>query len=166
MLELGQFVNNGERSGSHIGIVHEEGSTSNGEVASAEPLTPGIESPRHADRKKRFTTFNFRKHTARNHSVSGPALAVVDAEVGGATDDTKGESKHEADEGVKVVIKLLALDQDGHGLSSANEQVTYLHVIKLGNPPAEGEEDKRPWVVKVVKREATVRFHFLHLYTR
>lgn len=88
-------------------------------------------------------------------------MAVVDAEVGAATDDNKDEMKHAAeDDGVKVVIKLLALDQDGHGLSSANEQVTYLHVIKLGNLPAEGEEDKRPWVVKVVKREATVSLFY------
>ena len=34
--------------------------------------------------------------------------------------------------------------------------MTYLHVVRLGQAPASGEEDTRPWVVKVVKREATV----------
>ena len=58
--------------------------------------------------------------------------------------------------GVKAMIRLAALDEDGKSLSCINEQTTYLHIVRFGAPPPADEEDKRPWVVKVVKREATV----------
>ena len=105
----------------------------------------------HAAKKKRFTAFIGRKHQ-REQSVSGPALAVVDSE----PRDSNDSNTHENKEGVKVIIKLTALDEDGHGFASANEQLTYLHVVRTGVAPPEGEEDKRPWIVHVVKREATV----------
>jgi len=106
----------------------------------------------HAAKKKRFTAFIGRK-AQRQQSVSGPALAVVDAESSASSDSNTHMDK---EEGVKVIIKLTALDQDGHGFASANEQLTYLHVVRAGVVPPEGEEDKRPWIVHVVKREATV----------
>ena len=105
-----------------------------------------------AAKKKRFTVFIGRK-PQRSQSVSGPALAVVDAESPASNDSNTHENK---EEGVKVIIKLTALDEDGHGLTSANEQLTYLHVVRAGVVPPEGEEDRRPWIVHVVKREATV----------
>ena len=105
----------------------------------------------HMAKKKRFTAFISRKHQ-RDQSVSGPALAVVDSEPLAPNDSNTHENK----EGVKVIIKLTALDEDGHGLASANEQLTYLHVVRTGVVPPEGEEDRRPWIVHVVKREATV----------
>jgi len=107
------------------------------------------------DRRRRFTNFHFRKRT-QNRSVSGPALAVVDAEVPSA----KGkDAAKDVEEGVKVTIRLAALDEQSTELASPNEQVTYLHVVKFGAAPSDGEEDSRPWVVKVVKREATVSLH-------
>ena len=106
----------------------------------------------HTAKKKRFTHFIGRK-SQRGQSISGPALAVVDAESSAPNDSTAQENK---EEGVKVIIKLTALDEDGHSFASANEQLTYLHVVRTGAAPAEGEEDKRPWIVHVVKREATV----------
>lgn len=106
----------------------------------------------HTAKKKRFTNFIGRK-SHREQSISGPALAVVDAESSAPNDSNAHENK---EEGVKVIIKLTALDQDGHGFASANEQLTYLHVVRTGAAPPEGEEDKRPWIVHVVKREATV----------
>ena len=105
-----------------------------------------------AAKKKRFTAFMGRK-THREGSISGPALAVVDAESPASNDSSTHENK---EEGVKVIIKLSAFDEDGHGFASANEQLTYLHVVRAGAIPPEGEEDKRPWIVHVVKREATV----------
>ena len=106
----------------------------------------------HTAKKKRFT-YLIGRRTHRQQSVSGPALAVVDAESPASNDSNAQEDK---EEGVKVIIKLTALDEDGHGYASANEQLTYLHVARTGVVPPEGEEDKRPWVVHVVKREATV----------
>lgn len=68
-----------------------------------------------------------------------------------------------------MAIRLAALDEDGKELTSPNEQTTYLHIVRFGAPsvPVEGapeEEDKRPWVVKVVKREATIGPHTFHLH--
>lgn len=45
----------------------------------------------------------------------------------------------------------------GEPLSSCNSQTTLLHVVKVGAPPTDGAEDTRSWVVRVLKREATVR---------
>ena len=106
----------------------------------------------HTAKKKIFAAFIGRK-THRQQSISGPALAVVDAESPASNDSNTHENK---EDGVKVIIKLSALDEDGHGFASANEQLTYLHVVRTGVVPPEGEEDKRPWIVHVVKREATV----------
>ena len=103
-------------------------------------------------RKRRFTTLNFRRRT-QNHSVSGPALAVLDNDATAATE-----------EGVRVAIRLVALDELGKELPSANRQMTYLHVIRFGSPVADGE-DNRPWVVKVVKREATASARLSFIYT-
>jgi len=58
----------------------------------------------------------------------------------------------------------VALDGEGKPLSSPNEQATYLHVVRMGVAPAEGENDVRQWVVKVVKREATIGSHTFHLH--
>jgi len=42
--------------------------------------------------------------------------------------------------------------------------LTYLHVVRTGVVPPEGKEDKRPWIVHVVKREATIGPHTFHLH--
>lgn len=121
-----------------------------------------------APQRRRFTHFHFRKRTA-NHSISGPALAVVDAEPAVVSPEHK-KAADDAEEGVRVTIRLAALDEQGTELASPNEQITYLHIVRFGQKtapaePLEGEdveatapstEDARPWVVKVVKREATV----------
>lgn len=113
--------------------------------------TPGTE----AHRKKRFTAFHFRRKSTQQRAVAGPALAVVDAEV---KEGEKGEGKEDHDDvGVKAMIKLSALDENGKPLPCVNEQTTYLHIVRFGTQPPADEQDKRPWVVKVVKREATVR---------
>lgn len=115
--------------------------------------------------RKRFTGFNFRKRSA-NTSVSGPALAVVDAEASAPTAEgsEEKEDKEEVKDGVRVTIQLSALDEDGTDLSVANEQVTYLHVVRFGAAHDDEKEDTRPWVVKVVKREATIGPHTFHLH--
>lgn len=103
----------------------------------------------HTAKKKGFAAFIGRK-SHRTQSVSGPALAVVDAESPAPNDSNDSNTRENKEDGVKVIIKLTALDEDGHGFASANEQLTYLHVVR------EGGEDKRSWVVRVVKREAAV----------
>ncbi|KAG6918363.1 hypothetical protein DXG01_015015 [Tephrocybe rancida] len=112
--------------------------------------------------RRRFTHLPFRKRT-QNHSISGPALRVVDADPTPATDD---KNKDDIVEGVRVTIRLAALDAQGTELASPNEQVTYLHVVRFGTA-VEGEigdEDSRPWVVRVAKREATIGPHTFHLH--
>jgi hypothetical protein len=105
--------------------------------------SPSPENQENA-RKRRFTGLNFRRRT-QNHSVSGPALAVLDNDATAAA---------VTEEGVRIAIRLVALDELGKELSSVNRQMTYLHVMRFGALGTDGE-DNRPWVVKVVKREAT-----------
>jgi hypothetical protein len=118
-----------------------------------------------SNRRHRFTHFHFRKRSV-NRSVAGPALAVVDADPQSNQEAKKDKDKEEKD-GVRVIIRLAALDEQGTELASPNEQTTFLHIVRLSksNEPAANEDgagetdDNRPWVVKVVKREATVGFH-------
>ncbi|KAI0764588.1 hypothetical protein BD413DRAFT_168918 [Trametes elegans] len=163
MLELGRFDHQRTASSSH----ETEPSTSS-ESEKAHTVEPT--STENAHRRKRFTTFHFRKRN-QDRGVAGPALAVVDADVhppASEGEDKPKEAKDDEDVGVRVTIRLSALDEEGKELPSPNEQVTYLHIVRFGAPPVavDGveEEDKRPWVVKVLKREATIGLHTFHLH--
>ena len=69
----------------------------------------------------------------------------------------KADEDEECENGVRVVITLTGAGEDGAPLSPANTQATYLHVMRYGvRSSEETGADTRPWVVKVVKREATV----------
>lgn len=110
--------------------------------------------------RRRFTQFHFRKRST-NRSVSGPALAVVDADPN-TNHETKKDKDKDDQEGVRVIIRLAALDEQGTELVSPNEQTTFLHIVRVGAKSAESPsedaevDDNKPWVVKVVKREAAV----------
>ncbi|KAH6906856.1 hypothetical protein BKA70DRAFT_1287179 [Coprinopsis sp. MPI-PUGE-AT-0042] len=183
-----------------------------------------------ARRSRRFTRA-FRLITPHRHRdqeqelrASGPALAVVDVNAqpedgtapvapalpNSATGTAAAATAKKDDEhGVKLTIRLVALDEQGAEMGCPNEQVTYLHIVRVGTKPAatvpktpavaagatspadaeaaastsaeapakppgdaaaqgeegeEEEEDTRPWVVKVVKREATIGPHTFHLH--
>ncbi|KAF8841462.1 hypothetical protein BDN67DRAFT_989782 [Paxillus ammoniavirescens] len=129
------------------------------------PEAPSSTNAHNGRARKRFTAFNFRKRST-DRAASGPALAVVDAETASPTAD--GEKEKEAKDdmryGVRVTIRLSALDEDGLDVATVNEQTTYLHVVRLGVAPIGDEEDTRPWVVQVIKREATIGPHTFHLH--
>jgi hypothetical protein len=156
MLDLGRFEYNARKSAppnpsaAILGNSPATSSPSGDLHDSASPSDAGAPASSRYSRR-RFTHFAFRRRS-QNRSVSGPALAVVDAEPA-PTNDTK--DKDDSKDGVRVVIRLTALDEQGTELASPNEQVTYLHVVRFGE---EAEEEARPWVVKVVKREATVSY--------
>jgi len=157
ILELGRFEK-------HRTVRAPDPSVSTAAVDTSATPAPTDEAPR---KSRRFSNFHFRR---RDHGreVTGPALAVVDAETttvpAGTVKEKDTKDDAAADEGVKAIIRLIALDEVGSPLSSPNEQGTYLHVVRLGAAPPEGEEDSRPWVVKVVKREATIGPHTFHLH--
>ena len=165
LLELGRFENPQLVPDSALPSIPEPAVTS-GDVASPDAGTPARNNGR-----RRFTHFHFRKRS-QNRSISGPALAVVDAEPVATQPDKPKDGKDDVEEGVKVTIRLAALDEQGTELASPNEQITYLHIVRLGastEAPREGVEstdvDARPWVVKVVKREATVSsLYFLSFF--
>ncbi|KAL4067084.1 hypothetical protein V8B97DRAFT_1979546 [Scleroderma yunnanense] len=128
----------------------------------------GLGDNDHNDRsRKRFSAFHFRKRPM-SRSVSGPALTVVDADrTQLAEHEREREAREDMKEGVRAAICLSALDEDGNDATTTNEQVTYLHVVRLGAPPPEREDDVRPWVVRVVKREAVIgpyRFQLHEIY--
>jgi hypothetical protein len=160
LLELGRFEN------AHVPAIPLETSPSPvqgdapplGDLANNLPSSEAISGRT----RRRFSHFHFRKRS-QNRSISGPALAVVDVEPTPAQEGKPvKEGKEDAEEGVKVTIRLAALDEQGTELLSPNEQITYLHIVRFGQKSTEAAEggdpaeDTRPWVVKVVKREATV----------
>lgn len=162
LLELGRFENPHVQPLLQEQIIPE--SATSDDVTSPDPITLRNNG------RRRFTHFHFRKRS-QSRRISGPALAVVDAEPAVAQEGkTKGGK--DVEEGVKVTIRLAALDEQGTELASPNEQITYLHIVRLGHTgteaPKEGgeqvDEDVRPWVVKVVKREATVSFNILYVH--
>ncbi|KAJ7512716.1 hypothetical protein B0H11DRAFT_2167887 [Mycena galericulata] len=171
--------------------------------------------------RKRFTPFHFRRRAANASAASaagggtgsaalpatGAPLAVVDANAppapeaaaaahNGGKADAAGD-----DSGVRVTIRLVALDAQGKELEAPNEQTVYFVVGRLGapHPPppttaatgdapaeartssseadedkksdtdaAEDAEDKDPdtraWLVRVVRREATIGPHTFALH--
>ncbi|KAH8804104.1 hypothetical protein DL96DRAFT_1562958 [Flagelloscypha sp. PMI_526] len=158
--------------------------------------------------RRRFTDFHFHKRSPRQGERSAGSLLlswmlprarrvsdlglvswrmfdlILGTPDANSTDDDK--------DGVKVMIRLAALDEHGREMEVINEQVTYLQVVRFGAAPTtekkddaaattvkkEGEastdaatkaededsEDTRPWVVKFVKREATLGPHTFHLH--
>ncbi|KAF9459912.1 hypothetical protein BDZ94DRAFT_1311961 [Collybia nuda] len=119
-------------------------------------------NPQHS--RRRFTHFHFRKRS-QGRSVAGPALAVMDAEPAPAT-DSKG--KDEVLEGVRVTIRLAALDEQGTKLASPNEQVTYLSYLAINRNstilPTASSETPPPSSpsIKTVKPDASLRQDSLH----
>jgi len=149
-------------------------------VAEATVAPPSASTPVPAA-KKRFSAFPFRKKRPR---AAGPAVAVVDAQtpapalVNAEDQPTpKIEEKSENEEdggGVRVRIRIEALDETDKPLAAANAQTTYLHIVRLKStpsapaegeePPAEEDPSTTHWMVKVVKREATIGLHTFHLH--
>jgi hypothetical protein len=115
----------------------------------------------------------------------------------------EGDKKEDGEDGddgkgVRVTIRLVALDAAGRELDSPNEQTVYLVVGRLGTARAptpaatsavastsdvpanedaakekdgdskeaevDTDTDTRPWLVRVVKREATIGPHTFHLH--
>ncbi|KAJ6588879.1 hypothetical protein B0H19DRAFT_1206055 [Mycena capillaripes] len=163
--------------------------------SSAAPATSAA-----APERKRFTPFHFRRRNASTNvpaatPVAGAALAVVEGDSSNSAKEGDGSVAGDGDDGkgVRVTIRLVALDAAGRELDSPNEQTVYLVVGRLGAAPAaaaasgsdapaedatkdanakEGEADKdkdadtdtRPWLVRVVKREATIGPHTFQLH--
>ncbi|KAJ7266977.1 hypothetical protein B0H12DRAFT_1179453 [Mycena haematopus] len=153
--------------------------------AAATASAPTASTPA-AHERKRFTPFHFRRHNNASTNtatpVAGAALAVVEG------DDKKDGGDGDDDKGVRVTIRLVALDASGRELDSPNEQTVYLVVGRLEGhaptttpaaPAAEATEDApkeadvtdgdvdtdtRPWLVRVVKREATIGPHTFQLH--
>lgn len=145
-LELGRF----EQS------VRPEDVPSEKSLADPQATGPTSVSPRNGRSRKRFSAFRFHKRSG-DRAASGPALAVVDADATNTSPESESDkgSKDDTQEGVRVTIRLSALDEDGMDVPTVNEQTTYLHIVRVGTLPATDEDD-RPWVVKVIKREAMV----------
>ncbi len=168
-VDLGRFENIAARGSQATDVDHSPKVDTDLITAEITELPEGASQPNitsaptsdHQDnaRKRRFTALHFRRRS-QNHSVSGPALAVVDNDAAATTEIGEREKESPNEDGVRVVIQLMALDDFGKELSSVNRQSTYLHVVRLGSPIT-GEEHKS-WVVKVVKREATAStLHFV-----
>ncbi|KAG6820291.1 hypothetical protein H0H93_002729 [Arthromyces matolae] len=131
-----------------------------GESSSGGAGDPSTPTP--PQTRRRFAHIPFRKHS---QSVSGPALRVLDVADPSSNTEDKNNPKDDSAEGVRVTIRLAALDSQGTELASPNEQVTYLHVVRFGaKDESSNDEDTRPWVVKVAKREATIGPHTFHLH--
>lgn len=190
VLELGRFdMTHEEKDKSadvNVGTSHLNSDASVPTIGAQATASGGVNASN--PRRKRLTHIFAKRHNDRNMSVSGPALAIVDASssANAHTVDTEKSKKVEAEEGIKVTIRIAALDEQGTELASLNEQTTYLSVERFGvkahpahvesngdeskteaasgEVKSEDEEDTRPWVVKVVKREATIGPHTFHLH--
>ncbi|KIP04716.1 hypothetical protein PHLGIDRAFT_75451 [Phlebiopsis gigantea 11061_1 CR5-6] len=165
-LELGRFEHqpHAKAGAASTSSVDDKKAESSSGTPGASPEIPTLapEDGAEVQRKsRRFTSFHFRKRTHQERLVAGPALAVVDAET---KEEAHDEKDDEANLGVKAVIRLSALDESGRPLSCINEQTTYLHIVRFGPLPPADEQDNRSWVVKVVKREATIGAHTFHLH--
>ncbi|CAE6420710.1 unnamed protein product [Rhizoctonia solani] len=114
-------------------------------------------------RRRISVPFHIRRRDRGPQQTAGPALPVVDADANNTAEGSKDNAPKEAG-GVDVTIQLDALDEAGELTTPRNSQVTLLHVVKLGQPPADGAEDTRSWVVRVVRRDALIGNHTFRLH--
>jgi hypothetical protein len=109
--------------------------------------------------KKRLSVLPFRRRGRQE--IAGPALQVVDAEKAEAEGEEKDKKE---DHGVKLVLKLEALDEEERHFQIPNIQSTFLQIARVGTAPTDGQQDTRPWVVTVTRREATIGTHTFRLH--
>ncbi|KDN42948.1 hypothetical protein RSAG8_06474, partial [Rhizoctonia solani AG-8 WAC10335] len=130
-----------------------------------EPVTLPTEPSAAVTRSRRRISvpFHIRRRDRGPQRATGPALPVVDADVNAAAEGSKDNAPKEAG-GVDVTIQLDALDEAGELTTPRNSQLTLLHVVKMGQPPADGAEDTRSWVVRVVRRDALIGNHTFRLH--
>ncbi|KAG9102410.1 hypothetical protein FRC07_010235, partial [Ceratobasidium sp. 392] len=130
-----------------------------------EPALTVPEPAAQRSRRRISVPFHLRRRERVPQQAVGPALPVVDADAQPPV--TEGSSKDHAPKetgGVHVTIKLEAFDETGKPYTNRNSQITFLHVVKIGQPPADGAEDTRSWVVRVLRREATIGSHTFRLH--
>ncbi|KAG8747209.1 hypothetical protein FRC10_001825 [Ceratobasidium sp. 414] len=152
------------------------------ETPAPEPTLTVPEPAAQRSRRRISVPFHIRRRERGPQQPVGPALPVVDADAQPPV--TEGSSKDHAPKdagGVHVSIELEALNEAGelrndrvalHSIdqpsgepyTNRNSQTTLLHIVKMGQPPADGAEDTRSWVVRVLKREATIGTHTFRLH--
>lgn len=83
-----------------------------------------------------------------------------------ATEEPKGEGEatKEPENGLRLLIKIDALGEDGQSLQRRNSQLTHILITGMWVPEAgstapPGQNGKRVWIVKVVRREAIIGAH-------
>ncbi|CAE6506870.1 unnamed protein product [Rhizoctonia solani] len=131
-----------------------------------EPVTLPTEPTAAVTRSRRRISvpFHIRRRDRGPQQAVGPALPVVDVDVHNtAAEGSKDNAPKEAG-GVDVTIQLDALDGAGELTTPRNSQLTLLHIVKMGQPPADGAEDTRSWVVRVVRRDALIGSHTFRLH--
>ncbi|KAF7763617.1 hypothetical protein Agabi119p4_8154 [Agaricus bisporus var. burnettii] len=164
MLELGRYDHAAQMAAS----APENEEPAKSEVALESVAIPSDMNTSNRQSRRRFSHFPFRRRT--NRSVAGPALAVVDNDPNATGNEAKKDKDKDDIEGIRVIIRLAALDEQGTELVSPNEQTTFLHIVRLGAKAAEpasentDTDDSKPWIVKVVKREATIGPHTFQLH--
>ncbi|CAE6411107.1 unnamed protein product [Rhizoctonia solani] len=136
------------------------------DAPASEQVTLPAEPPAAATRSRRRISvpFHIRRRDRGPQQATGPALPVVDADAHNATaaESSKDNTPKETG-GVDVTIQLDALDEAGVSVSPRNSQLTLLHIVKMGQPPSDGSEDTRSWVVRVVRRDALIGNHIFRL---
>jgi hypothetical protein len=108
---------------------HELEDQAKAEVVLETPAVPS-DTTSSGHQRRRFSHFAFRRHTT-SRSVAGPALAVIDNDPNTTSNETKRDKEKDGLGGVRVIIRLAALDEQGTELMSPNEQTTFLHIVRL-----------------------------------
>ncbi|CAE7157808.1 unnamed protein product [Rhizoctonia solani] len=151
--------------GAILDLVHHE-ETKETEDPTPEPVALPTEPAVAVTRSRRRISvpFHIRRRDRGPQQAAGPALPVVDGDLHNATaEGSKGSGPKETG-GVDVTIQLDALDEAGEPTTPRNCQLTLLHIVKMGQPPADGAEDTRSWVVRVVRRDALIGNHTFRLH--
>ncbi|KAG8693979.1 hypothetical protein FRC08_008773 [Ceratobasidium sp. 394] len=156
--------------GAILDLVHhddtKEADTSAVEGAPVPEPTLTVPEPAVQRSRRRISVpFHIHRRSRGPQQAVGPALPVVDADAQPPV--AEGSSKDHAPKeagGVHVSINLEALDEAGKPYTNRNSQMTLLHIVKTGQPPTNGAEDTRSWIVRVLRREATIGTHTFRLH--
>ncbi|KAJ1311694.1 hypothetical protein OPQ81_010167 [Rhizoctonia solani] len=150
----------------HHDEVRETDTSAVEDSAAQEPVALPAEPAAAVTRSRRRISvpFHIRRRDRGPQQAVGPALPVVDADVHNPRAEGSKDNAPKETGGVHVTIQLDALNEAGELTTPRNSQLTLLHIVKLGQPPVDGAEDTRSWVVRVIRRDALIGNHTFRLH--
>lgn len=132
------------------------------DLATVPELQPASESGEDR-RPRRFGIF-----PRRGNRESDVEAGQIEMQNRATQEEKAADKSKEPEMGMRLLIRIEAIGPEGQSLKRRNAQLTHILITGMWVPDAgstagPGQNGKRVWVVKVVRREAVVCFQWRHV---